>query len=118
MVEDDKVLESCGQSGLTPGKTPAPRTHQQGMTTTQHPSLGPPCLSPGPPVDVVAWRRCRLLEHGFGTALADTLAHDRTDLHRLLALVDAGCPPELAARILTPLDAPAYAVGADTGGTT
>lgn len=73
------------------------------MRTTQHP-LPPPCRQPGPPVDVVAWRRCRLLERGFAPALADTLAHQDVDLHRLLALVDAGCPPELAARILAPVD--------------
>jgi hypothetical protein len=97
------VLVALAQPGLT-GKTGSPRGHQQGMTTTQHSLLGPACLSPGPPVDVVAWRRCRLLEHGFGHALADTLAHDRVDLHRLLALVDAGCPPDLAARILAPVD--------------
>jgi hypothetical protein len=33
------------------------------------------------------------------------LARDpRTDLHALLELVDRGCRPELAARILAPLD--------------
>ena len=89
--------------GLT-GKTGDLHAHQQGMTATQHLLLGPPCLRPGPPVDVVAWRRCRLVEHGFGLALADTLANERVDLHRLLALVDAGCPPELAAQILAPVD--------------
>lgn len=37
--------------------------------------------------------------------LADTLAQDgRTDVHALLQLIDRGCPPELAARILAPLD--------------
>ncbi len=76
------------------------------MSTTQPSRLSPPCLSSGPPVDVIAWRRCRLLEHGFGAALADALARERIDLHRLLALVDAGCPPELAARILTPVGVP------------
>ena len=30
---------------------------------------------------------------------------DDVDLHELLVLVDRGCPPELAARILAPLDA-------------
>ena len=29
---------------------------------------------------------------------------DRIDLHRLLELVDRGCPPHLAARILAPID--------------
>jgi hypothetical protein len=42
------------------------------------------------------------LEYGFPPALADALARDRVDLHALLQLVDRGCPPELAARILSP----------------
>jgi hypothetical protein len=29
---------------------------------------------------------------------------DRYDLHRLVELVERGCPPELALRILAPLD--------------
>ncbi len=62
-----------------------------------------PCRSDGPPVDVTAWRRCRLLEAGFTKALADRLAPDRrVDIHALLQLVDRGCPPALAARILAP----------------
>jgi hypothetical protein len=28
---------------------------------------------------------------------------DRIDLHALLELIDRGCPPELAARIMAPL---------------
>jgi hypothetical protein len=44
---------------------------------------------------------------GFGPDLADVLAHqEQVDLHELLKLVDRGCPPHLAARILAPLDAP------------
>jgi hypothetical protein len=44
---------------------------------------------------------------GFGVRLAETLANDlRVDLHAVLELVDRGCPPELAARILAPLDEP------------
>lgn len=39
-------------------------------------------------------------------ALAGALAGMRSvDVHALLQLVDRGCPPELAARILSPLDA-------------
>ena len=57
-------------------------------------------------MDVVAWRSCRLREVGFPPALATLLASQRVDLHALLQLVDAGCPPELAARILSPVDAP------------
>ena len=63
------------------------------------------CTS-GPPVDVEGWRACRLLESGFSADLARTLAAGRVDLHALLQLVDAGCPPELAARILSPVDEP------------
>lgn len=55
----------------------------------------------------VRWREGRLLSAGFGPDLADVLAHqERVDLHELLKLVDKGCPPHLAARILAPLDAP------------
>ncbi|MGZ4436566.1 MAG: hypothetical protein ACXVXE_09975 [Nocardioidaceae bacterium] len=62
------------------------------------------CRRDGPPLDVVSWRRCRLLEAGFPAGLAVALARDPgVDLHELLQLVDRGCPPELAARILLPL---------------
>jgi hypothetical protein len=55
--------------------------------------------------DVARWR-CWLLERGgFDRALALRLAADaRTDVHALLELVDRGCPPDLAARIMAPLD--------------
>jgi hypothetical protein len=54
--------------------------------------------------DVAAWRRSLLLRAGFGLVLAEELADDgRIDLHELLGLVDRGCPPQLAARILAPL---------------
>jgi hypothetical protein len=54
---------------------------------------------------VLAWRIERLREAGFSDPLADSLARDtRYDLHGLLELVDRGCPAELAARILAPLD--------------
>jgi hypothetical protein len=56
-------------------------------------------------VDVIAWRRGRLERAGFEPALAEALARDRrTDVHALLELVDRGCPPDLAARILAPLE--------------
>ena len=54
---------------------------------------------------VVAWRRQRLYAAGFDPSSADALARNSTvDLHALLKLVDAGCPPPLAARILAPLE--------------
>ena len=53
----------------------------------------------------VRWRARRLISAGFPIDLAQRLARtDRIDLHRLLELVDRGCEPELAARILAPLD--------------
>lgn len=53
----------------------------------------------------VAWRADRLVSAGFPEQLADPLARDpAVDLHALLELVDRGCPPQLAARIMAPLD--------------
>jgi hypothetical protein len=55
--------------------------------------------------EVVRWRRRQLLHAGFGDALATPLAGDhRWDLHALIELVERGCPPEAAARILAPLE--------------
>jgi hypothetical protein len=58
-----------------------------------------------PELQILAWRRRRLLDAGFDPELADELAADaRIDLHALLELVERGCPPTLAARILAPFD--------------
>jgi hypothetical protein len=54
---------------------------------------------------IVLWRTSRLKEAGFTAQLAEALARDSAyDLHALLELVDRGCRPELAARIVAPLD--------------
>jgi hypothetical protein len=54
---------------------------------------------------VIAWRRRQLAEAGFDAALAVSLAHDFAyDLHALIELVERGCPPHLAVRILAPID--------------
>ncbi len=53
------------------------------------------------------WRRRRLIAAGFDVQLAAELTDSGVDLHELLVLVDRGCPPDLAARILAPLDGPA-----------
>ena len=54
---------------------------------------------------VTAWRRDRLVEAGFTLRVASRLARDRRyDLHALIELVEHGCPPELALRILAPLE--------------
>ena len=53
----------------------------------------------------VAWRTERLREAGLPRELARRVAADRAyDLHEVLELLDRGCPPELALRILAPLD--------------
>ena len=71
--------------------------------TLHHPSPVSRGCSQGPPLDVRAWRRCRLLEAGFAAELAEAVAADnRFDLHAVLELVDRGCPPGLAVRILAP----------------
>jgi hypothetical protein len=53
------------------------------------------------------WRRRRLIAAGFDAQLAAWLTESGVDLHELLVLVDRGCPPMPAARILAPLDLPA-----------
>ncbi len=55
---------------------------------------------------VVIWRREQLAQWGFPPPLAAGLAEDpRYDLHALIELAERGCAPELAVRILAPLDA-------------
>jgi hypothetical protein len=55
--------------------------------------------------DVVSWRAARLGRAGFEDEDATAIARDLgMDLHALLELVERGCPPHLAARILAPLD--------------
>jgi hypothetical protein len=57
--------------------------------------------------EVTAWRRDQLEHSGFPQALASRLAEDgRYDLHALIELVERGCPPRLAVRILAPLELP------------
>ena len=52
---------------------------------------------------VVEWRRSQLSRAGFLAALAARAANDtRLDLHAAIELVERGCPPRLALRILAP----------------
>ena len=51
------------------------------------------------------WRREQLAEAGFTRSLALRVANDPNyDLHALIDLVEQGCPPELAVRILGALE--------------
>lgn len=55
--------------------------------------------------ELVSWRCAYLVEAGLDDALASAVAADpRWDLHALLELLERGCPPALAARILAPAD--------------
>jgi hypothetical protein len=55
--------------------------------------------------DVVQWRMDQLVHTGFALPLAVVLAKDaRYELHALTELVEQGCQPDLAARILAPLE--------------
>jgi hypothetical protein len=54
---------------------------------------------------VIAWRRAQLTDAGFSPPLAARLADGGGyDLHALIELTERGCAPELAVRILAPLE--------------
>jgi hypothetical protein len=54
--------------------------------------------------EVVRWRCEQLVAAGFADALAASVAQNaHYDLHALIELVERGCRPELAVRILAPL---------------
>lgn len=64
---------------------------------------------PTPPIEpggnLAGWREQRLLRAGVEPDLAATIASDcALDLHAMIELIERGCPPGLAARILAPLD--------------
>ena len=62
-----------------------------------------PSVTSGADRELVGWRRDQLVRSGFALPLADRLARDgRYDLHGLIELVESGCPPALAVRILAP----------------
>ena len=56
-------------------------------------------------VAVVTWRRKQLLDAGFSLQASEKLAREcGVDLHALLDLLERGCPPRLAMRILASLE--------------
>jgi hypothetical protein len=64
---------------------------------------------PHPVQRQVDWRARCLRGAGFDGKSAARLARDTAfDLHALLELVDRGCPPALAVRIVAPLDREGY----------
>jgi hypothetical protein len=62
--------------------------------------------SPGRPESTTSWRERQLIRAGFEPEDAAAIAAGcEFDLHALIELVERGCPPGLAVRILAPLDA-------------
>ena len=54
--------------------------------------------------EVVQWRKAQLLQAGLPRSLAARAARDeRYDIHELVQLVEQGCAPALAVRILKPI---------------
>lgn len=54
-------------------------------------------------LEIVNWRQLELEHCGFPRSLAARVARDeRYDLQQLIGLVQQGCSPTLAARILAP----------------
>ena len=54
---------------------------------------------------LTGWRQERLVRAGFEEELALRIAsHRGFDLHALIDLVERGCPPRVATRILAPLE--------------
>jgi hypothetical protein len=49
---------------------------------------------------VMTWRLHVLLEAGYPLSLAEDLAASEADLHEAVGLVESGCTPAVAARIL------------------
>jgi hypothetical protein len=55
--------------------------------------------------ELASWRCDQLVHVGFPGELAALVAADGGyDLHALIELVERGCPPALASRILAPLE--------------
>ncbi len=55
--------------------------------------------------EVAVWRCAQLTRAGFRLRLAHEIAADaRFDMHALIELVERGCPPDLAVRILAPIE--------------
>jgi hypothetical protein len=57
-------------------------------------------LTATPEDDVVSWRLHVLLRACCPVRVAEQLAESDVDLHEAVGLIERGCPPETAARIL------------------
>jgi hypothetical protein len=50
--------------------------------------------------EVESWRLTVLLDAGYPPELAELIAESKADLHAAVDLLERGCPPATAARIL------------------
>ena len=50
--------------------------------------------------EVESWRLTVLLDAGYPPELAELIAESKCDLHAAVDLLERGCPPPLAARII------------------
>lgn len=82
------------------GKNRAFCGHKLGMETSPSP-VPVPVTKPN---SLFSWRFHRLIASGFDHCLGEEVAQSDVDLHELLALLDRGCTPALAVRILAPID--------------
>jgi hypothetical protein len=91
------VFRVEGAGVLTRGKKPVRMDTKPSVSTTRTESREGGAVK--------RWRREQLVNAGFPLPLAVAVASDSLyDLHALIELVERGCPPELAARILAPLE--------------
>jgi nucleotide-binding universal stress UspA family protein len=109
---------AVGRRDIAPRVTPPDRETRQRI----------PILGPAPPLGesrrdacsspdshrsgIVSWRREQLLQAGLPLAVAASVALiPHYEVHEVLSLIRRGCPPELAVRILAPLDGQAASNG-------
>src|SRR3954470_1731113 len=107
-----------GRAGAAPAPAPprdrgrhpawregAPPSRRQAiMSTSRTPAAAEPA---GVDVHLWRWRADRLAGAGFRRHLAGRIGADPVyDVHALIELCERGSPPDLACRILAPLDAP------------
>jgi hypothetical protein len=91
-----RVLTVCASLAWA-GKTARGQRRQVGMTCHADPGVHH--------AELLSWRRRQLVAAGLPDHLAAALASTPgVDLHALLQLIDRGCPAELAARIIAPID--------------
>ena len=82
---------------LLAGKNPAPTDTNLGGEAALEPDRAERAA-------VAAWRRRHLAEAGFPRGWPLRSPQRGVDVHALIELVERGCRPRLAARILAPLD--------------